>query len=181
MSSSPYPSGSDPNFDQPAGVPTNAVTYAEIDRTIQDIRIDNTRLERDVQQLRGRTAALIGLLIGLIFLMIGGGIWLASELQNKEKQQTSSGIDPVFSERVEKLEQQVNDLTKTVPGNLTDTLQSNQTALSQLRTEIQQVNTQIKALEQSPSAVQTQPNISTPESPPSSQQSPGSPPPASTP
>lgn len=177
MSNSPYPSNPDPSFNQPSVESSNAVKYAELDRTVQDIRIENTRLDQDVQKLQGRTAALIGLLIGLILLTIGGFTWLAIELQNinQEERQDASNVDAALSDRVEQLEKQIDDLSKNVPGNLTDTLKSNQTALAQLQTQLQQITTQIKTLERSPSPVQPQPNISPPDSAPSSQQSPESP------
>lgn len=177
MSNVPYPPSSDPNFNQPAAESSVALKHAELDRTVQDLRIENTRLDRDVQQLRGRTAALIGLLIGLILLTIGGFAWLAISLQNLEKreQQRASGVDPTFATRVDQLEEQINDLTGNVPGNLADTLQNNQAALSQLQTQLQQVNTQVEALQQSPSGNQSQPNVSTPESAPSPQPSPDTP------
>lgn len=183
MSNSPSPSSPDPNFNQPSIESTNTVKYAELDRTIQDIRIENTRLNSDVQQLKGRTATLIGLLVGLIFLMIGGFAWLAISLQNleKEEQQRANGIDPALASQVEQLEKQVNDLSKNVPGNLTDTLQSNQTALTQLQTELQQVTTQIKALERSSNNVQPLPDSSPQTTPPSTQPSSESPQPTNSP
>lgn len=183
MSNSPYPSSSDPSFNQPSRESTNTVKYAELDRTVQNIKIENTKLNSDVQQLRGRTATLIGLLVGLILLMIGGFAWLALSLQNfeKEEQQRANGIDPALSSQVEQLEKQVNDLSKNVPGNLTDTLQSNQTALTQLQAELQQVTTQIKVLEKPPNSVQPQPTVPPQATPPSNQQSSESPEPTSSP
>lgn len=183
MSNSPYPSSSDPNFHEPSLESSNATKYAELDRTVHDIRVENTRLNSDVQQLRGRTATLIGLLIGLILLMIGGFAWLAISLQNleKEEQQRANGIDPALANQVEQLEKEVNDLSKALPGNLTDTLQSNQTTLAQLQTQLQQVTSQIKALEQSSNNVQPQPNTAPQTPPPSNQQSSESPQPTSSP
>lgn len=171
MSNSPYPSSSESSLDKPPLESSNATKYAELDRTVQNIRIENTRLHSDVQQLRGRTATLVGLLVGLTLLMIGGFSWLVISLQNfeKEEQQISNGVDPAISSQVEKLEEQVNDLSKNVPGNLTDTLQSNQTALTQLQTQLQEVTVQIKALERSSSNVQPKANVS-PQVPSSSDQ-----------
>lgn len=181
MSNSPYPAGSDPNFNPPSESAANAVRFTELDRTVQDIRIENTRLDQDIQKLRGRTAALIGLLVGLILLMIGGFAWLMVELQNisQEERQDASNVDAALSNRVEELEKQIDDLSQNIPGNLTDTLKSNQTTLAQLQTQLQQVTTQIKALQQSPSPTQTQPEVSP--SDPGNPQSPESPQSPSTP
>lgn len=183
MSNSPYPSSSDPRLHEPSLGSSNETKYAELDRTVHDIKVENTRLNSDVQQLRGRTATLIGLLVGLIFLMIGGFAWLATSLQNleKEEQQRANGIDPALANQVEQLERQVNDLSKTLPGNLTDTLQSNQTTLAQLQTQLQQVTNQIKTLEQSSNNVQPQTNTAPQATPPSNQTSSKSPQPTSSP
>ena len=128
MSNSPYPSSSEPNVNQPPMESTNVSRYAELDRTVQDIRIENSRLDHDVKQLKDRTSTLIGLIVGLIFLMIGGFTWLAISLQNleKEEQQGSNGVAPAILGRVEQLDKQVNELNQNIPGNLTETLQSNQ-------------------------------------------------------
>ena len=85
----------------------------------------------------------------------------------KEEQQRANGIDPALASQIEQLEEQVNDLRKAVPGNLTDTLQSNQTTFTQLKTQLQQVSTQIRALEKSANNVQPQSNTS-PQAAPSS-------------
>lgn len=177
MSNSPYPSNSDPSFHEPSLESSNATRYTELGRTVQDIKVENTRLNSDVQQLRGRTASLIGLLIGLILLTIGGFAWLAISLQNleKEEQQRATGIDPTLASQVEQLEKQVNDLRQTIPGNLSDIIQSNQTTLAQLQTQLQQVTTQIKALERSASNSQPQSNTPPQTAPPSNQQSSESP------
>lgn len=183
MSNSPYPSGSDPNFNEPSLKSSNAINYAELDRTVQNIKIDNSRLDQDIQQLRGRTATLIGLLVGLILLMIGGFTWLVISLQDleKEEQQRANGVDPVISNQVEQLEKQVNDLSKNVPENLTNTLKSNQTALTQLQTQLQQITTQINEIERSPNSVQPEPAVSPQATPPSSQQPSESPKPTNSP
>lgn len=70
MSNPPYPSNSAPSSHEPSLEPPSEIKYAELGRTVQDIRVENTRLNSDVQQLRGRTASLIGLVIGLIWICL---------------------------------------------------------------------------------------------------------------
>ncbi|KAI9132280.1 hypothetical protein [Acaryochloris sp. CCMEE 5410] len=183
MSNLPYPSSSDPSFNEPSLESSNPATNAELSRTIQDIRVDNTRLNSDIQQLRGRTTTLVGLVVGLILLMTGGFVWLAISLQTleKEEQRKTDSVDSAIFSQVEQLEKQVNDLSQNIPGNLTDTLQSNQKTLTQLQAQLQQTTTQIKALEASFNNVQPQPKTSTQAPPPSNQQSSESPQPTSNP
>lgn len=183
MSNPPYPSSSDPSFHEPSLKSSNVTKYADLERTVQDTRVENTRLDSDIQQLRGRTMSIIGLLIGLLLLTIGGFAWLAISLLNLEKEelQRANGIDPAIVNQVEQLEKQVNNLSKPLPGNLTDTLQSNQTTLAQLQTQLQQVTTQIKALEKSPNSVQPQSNTPPQTTPSSNQPSSESPQPANSP
>lgn len=176
MSNPPYPSSSDPSFYESSLESSYVTKYAELDRTVQNIRVENTKLNGDVQQLRNRTTSLIGLIIGLILLAIGGFAWLVINLQklDQEELQRANGIDPGLANQVEQLEQQITDLRKTVPGNLTDTLQSNQTTLAQLQTQLQQVTTQIKDLETSSDNIKSQSNSSPQVTPPSNQPSPDS-------
>ena len=181
MNNSPYSSSSDPTFNQPSGESSTAVQSIDLDRTIQDIGMEQTRLDQELQQLRGRTAALIGLLVGLMLLVVGGFTWLTLELQNisQDERQDASNADVALANRVEQLEEQITDLSQAVPGNLTDTLRSNQTTLARVQTQLQQLTTQIKALEQAPSLAPPQPNIPLPNAAPASP--PASEPPQPTP
>lgn len=105
-------------------------------------------VKQELEQLRGRTNLLTGLLVVAVLALVGANGLLTYRLQGQQKrflQDTSTTAETL--KRVEILEKQLQSVSKRVPDNLKQSLEENQKRLQDLSEEISQLAASTNALQ----------------------------------